>query len=124
MMKLQVVTISVSSLEKARRFYVNVLGFEPDIYYEPTRWQSFKCEGNGGFGIVEVPGLVRNKSYDIINFTVNDVVSLWQKVREVVSVETPLGVTPYGTHKFVIRDPDGFRLGFVGKNPAEGSDQD
>lgn len=114
-MELQVVTISVSSLEKAKEFYEGILGFEPDIFYEPTRWQSFKCEGSAGFGITETPDLVRTATSDIVNFTVDDVEGLWRRVKEEVEVETPLGVTPYGVHKFVIKDPDNFRLGFVGK---------
>ncbi|MFO8059043.1 MAG: VOC family protein [Bacillota bacterium] len=112
-MQLQVVTISVSSLRNSRRFYQEILGFEPDISYEATRWQSYRLEGGGGFGIAEVPDLVRCDSADIVNFSVEDVRALWERVRERVPVEAPLSTTPWGTHKFVIRDPDGFRLGFV-----------
>jgi hypothetical protein len=36
-------------------------------------------------------------------------------VKDRVDVEVPLGVTPWGTLKFTIRDPDGNRLGFVGR---------
>lgn len=57
-MQLQIVTLAVRSLAQSKAFYEDVLGFEPDIYYEPTRW---------------------------------------------------------GAYKFVIRDPDGFRLGFLGQ---------
>jgi len=28
-------------------------------------------------------------------------------------IAEPLAPTPYGTYKFVIKDPDGYRLGFV-----------
>jgi catechol 2,3-dioxygenase-like lactoylglutathione lyase family enzyme len=114
MMELQVVTISVSSLARSKQFYEEILGFEPDIYYEPTRWQSYKREGKGGFGIAETPGLRRPETADIINFTVSDVAALWQRVKDRVSVESALAVMPWGAYKFVIRDPDGFRLGFLG----------
>lgn len=113
--QLQVVTIAVSSLTQSKRFYEELLGFEPDIYYEPTRWQSYKLGGGGGFGIAEAPALVRADTIDIINFTVDDVETLWERVRDRVTVDAPLATTPWGAHKFVIRDPDGFRLGFVGR---------
>ena len=115
-MQLQVVTISVSNLERARQFYENKLGFDPDIFYEPTKWQSYKLEGNGGFGIAEVGHISRSASADIINFVVSDVESLWQRVKDLVEIESALQMMPWGTSKFVVLDPDGFRLGFVGEH--------
>lgn len=112
-MKLQVITISVSDLTHSRAFYEEILGFEPDIAYE--KWQSYKVEGDGGFGIIEEPGLQREPSEDIINFRVERVEGYWERVKDSVEVEAPLATTAWGTYKFVIRDPDGFRLGFVGR---------
>jgi catechol 2,3-dioxygenase-like lactoylglutathione lyase family enzyme len=112
-MKLQVVTISVASLERSRLFYEGILGFEPDVYYEPTRWQSYRIDGNGGFGITEQVHLSRPQTSDIINFLVNDVEALWNRVKDITDVESELASTPWGAFKFVVRDPDGFRLGFV-----------
>ncbi len=117
-MQLQVVTISVSSLVRSKRFYEGLLGFQPDIYYEPTRWQSYKLEGAGGFGITETPDLDRPQTADIINFVVGDVEALWQRVKDEADVEAELAKTPWGAYKFVIRDPDGFRLGFLGRPAA------
>ena len=114
-MQLQVVTLSVKSLECSRPFYEQILGFDPDIFYEPTRWQSYKFDGESGFGIIEVPDLVRCRNGDIINFSVDDVKALWYRVKDQVEIEANLEKTPWGTYKFVIRDPDGFRLGFVEK---------
>ncbi len=34
---IQAVTISVSDITQSKRFYEDILGFEPDSYYEPTR---------------------------------------------------------------------------------------
>lgn len=114
--ELQVVTISVASLETSRAFYEAVLGFEPDVYYEPTRWQSYRLEGASGFGIRETPSLIRSTTDDIINFTVRDVEALWEKVKDnTLVVEEDLATTPWGAYKFVVRDPDGFRLGFIGQ---------
>ena len=52
---------------------------------------------------------------DIVNFDVEDVQALWDRVRGKVQVEAELSQTPWGSEKFVIRDPDGWRLGFVAK---------
>ena len=114
-MELQIVTISVASLATARRFYEGILGFVPDLYYEPTRWQSYRLEGNGGFAVIETPALGRVPTSDIVNFTVGDVESLWSRIKDQVDVEFALAPTPWGTYKFVVRDPDGFRLGFAGR---------
>lgn len=114
-MELQVVTISVRSLERSRRFYEEILEFEPEIFYEATRWQSYRLDGRGGFGIAETQDLQRTENADIINFSVDDVQALWHRVCHQVDVEEELAMAPWGTYKFVIRDPDGFRLGFVGE---------
>jgi uncharacterized glyoxalase superfamily protein PhnB len=34
-------------------------------------------------------------------------------VKDSADVAEPLAETPYGTYKFVVKDPDGYRLGFV-----------
>ncbi len=114
-MQLQVVTISVRSLERSRHFYEEILAFEPEIFYEATRWQSYRLDCSGGFGIAETQDLQRADNADIINFSVADVEALWHRIHHQVDVEEELAMTPWGTYRFVIRDPDGFRLGFVGE---------
>jgi len=109
----QVNTISVSSLERARVFYEEILGFEPDFFYEQTKWQSYKLDGTAGFGIIETPRLKRIRNSDILNFRITGVEVLWNRIKDAVEVDTPLETTPYEILKFVIRDPDGFRIGFV-----------
>ena len=111
-MDFQVVTISVSDLERSKRFYEDILKFEPGGNYE--KWQSYKLNSTGGFGIIEVPGLNRNQSMDIINFEIDHIESYWHRIKDKVNIESDLQIMPWGTYKFVIIDPDGFRLGFVG----------
>ena len=109
-MKMQFVTIAVSDLAKSRRFYEDMLGFEPETAYE--RWQSYGIDGNGGFGIIEDSRTHRVQCLDIVNFELSDIDSLWARINGSVQVESPPQVMPWGTRKFVILDPDGMRLGF------------
>ena len=112
---IQAVTITVSDLEKSKQFYEEILGFEPDSYYEPTRWQCYHSEGRAYLGISEVPNYQKRESNDIINFDIENIEQFWEKIKEHVDVETELGKTSWGAYKFVIRDPDGNRLGFAEK---------
>ncbi len=114
-MQVQGVTVSVSDLSRSKAFYEEVLGFVPDAYYEPTRWQPYQFEGRAYFAIIEVADLRREASADVVNFDVEEIESLWARVRDKAEVEAELSESPWGSYRFVIRDPDGHRLGFVGK---------
>ncbi|HSX31140.1 MAG TPA: VOC family protein [Candidatus Saccharimonadales bacterium] len=111
-MNIQGTTIEVSDLARSKQFYEQVLGFEPGEYYEPTKWQPYNF-GNQYLAIREVETLKPRGSLDITNFEVEDVEALWEKVKDAATVVEPLAPTPYGTYKFVVADPDGYRLGFV-----------
>ena len=111
-LSIQGLTIEVKNLERSRRFYEDVLGFEPGAFYEPTRWQPYNF-GAQFFGIREIPEEQRRSRLDILNFVVGDVEGLWVRVKEAADVVDPLAKTPWGSYKFVIADPDGFHLGFV-----------
>lgn len=108
MMKLLGVTRLVSSLEKARQF-AEVLGFDLGASYEPTRWQAFKCQDEVFYALGEAPG-----STEEVSFAVADVEAMWERVKDKVDVVNPLEKTPWGTYRFVIRDPDGHLLAFGG----------
>jgi lactoylglutathione lyase len=113
--ELEVVTISVSNLEKSKQFYVDLLGFTIDTFYEPTKWLSFKYKGNSFCAIQEVFGFIRQPSEDLIDFYVDDVAELWDRIKDYVKIKSKLGKTPWGSYKFIIQDPDGYNLGFVEK---------
>ena len=113
-MRLQGTTIEVRDLAASREFYESLLGFEPGEFYEPTRWQPYSA-GDTYFAIREIPDGTRPDTLDITNFDVEDVDELWDRVRDSAEVVEPLDMTPYGTYKFVVKDPGGYRLGFVGK---------
>jgi catechol 2,3-dioxygenase-like lactoylglutathione lyase family enzyme len=114
-MRLQGTTICVADLARSKAFYEDVIGFEPGEFYEPTRWQPYFFGGQF-FGIREVTSFARQESFDITNFKVDDVERLWHAVKDDVDVVDELETTPWGSYKFVIRDPDGYRLGFVGSS--------
>ncbi len=111
-MRIQGITIEVSDLAASKDFYENVLGFQPGEYYEPTKWQPYSF-GDQYFAIREVGGKRPHDDLDITNFELDDVEGLWARVKDSANVAEPLAPTPYGTYKFVVKDPDGYRLGFV-----------
>lgn len=108
------ITRIVASLEKSRQFYEEFLGFESDGFYAPTRWQSFKCQEGVFFAVGEAPG-----STNEISFAVADIDALWSHVKDKVDVVNPLEKTPWGTYRFVIRDPDGNLLAFGQRQGVE-----
>ncbi len=112
-MELMGVTRVVADVKRSREFYEGLLGFEPDAYYEPTRWQSYKIQDGLFFAVGEAPGSTNENA-----FAVNDLEGLWEKVKDKVEVVHPLEKTPWGTYRFVIKDPDGNLLAFGPKQES------
>jgi predicted enzyme related to lactoylglutathione lyase len=110
--RIQGITIEVSDLSVSKDFYENVLGFQPGEYYEPTKWQPYTFAGQY-FAIREIESKTSRDDLDITNFELDDVEGLWARVKGSAEVAEPLAPTPYGTYKFFLKDPDGYRLGFV-----------
>lgn len=113
-MNIQTVTITVSNLSMSKEFYGDLLGFQPGDDWPDTKWQSFKF-GDQLFAIREKEGFKRGESFDITNFEVDDADGLWEKVKDTVEVVERLGPTPWGSYRFVIKDPDGYQVAFVAK---------
>ena len=105
-MKFQYVTIAVSSLEKSRQFYSDVLGFGETLVNE--NWIGYKLEHSAGFGILEDKALTARTSSDIINFE-----AFWLRIKDKAQVENPPETMPWGTRKFILRDPDGMQIAFI-----------
>lgn len=113
-MKIQVITYTVSSLERSHNFYTKTLGFTPLDTFKETRWQSYSFEGNATFAIIEDKNMRPRTSSDIINFIVADIENYWNEIKDSdVEVEQKPSKTPWGAYKMVIKDLDGLRLGFV-----------
>ena len=111
-MRIQGITVEVGDLSVSKDFYENVLGFQPGEYYEPTKWQPYSF-ADQYFAIREIESKTPRDDFDITNFELDDVEGLWARVKGSAEVAEPLASTPYGTYKFVVKDPDGYRLGFV-----------
>ena len=106
-MKLIGITRTVANMTRSKQFYEEVLGFDQDAFFEQTNWQSYKCQDGVFFAVGEKPG-----STNEIAFGVADVETLWLKVKDKVDVINPLEKAPWGSYRFVIRDPDGNLLAF------------
>jgi len=109
-MELSGLTHTVANLDIAKHFYEEILGFEPDGFYAPTHWQSYKCQKGVFFAIGEAPGSTNETS-----FTVENIEAFWLQIKDKVDVVNPLEKTPWGTYRFVIKDHDGHLLAFSQK---------
>lgn len=106
------VRANVSNLQRAIKWYEEVLGFQVTSTWPPEKpnYAHFESEEGAIFSIMEdhnVPSQGR------FNFTVADVDGLWERLKDHVEVVEELFDTPYGSRKFTIRDLDGNELGFV-----------
>jgi catechol 2,3-dioxygenase-like lactoylglutathione lyase family enzyme len=111
---IQGTTIEVSNLEHSRRFYEEILGFKADDFYEPMKWVAYQF-GASFFAIREIPDLPKRDNFDITNFKVADVEALYKKVKDRIEVVEGLAHTPWGSYKFVVRDPRRLSPGFCGR---------
>jgi len=103
---------NVRDLERAIRWYAEVLGFEVESRWPPEApsYAHFAAGEGATFAIMAVEPVPCGGRF---NFTVSDVETLWQRLHDDVEIVEALFETAYGTRKFTIRDPDGNELGFV-----------
>ena len=108
------VTVTVSNLKRAKSFYENLIGLEPDVYYEPTRWQAYAArEKHAQFAIIESSNHMPPDQNRVVTFYLDDIEELYGKIKNVVQVIEPIEMTPWGSYRFQIVDPDGNVLCFV-----------
>lgn len=109
--RLNHVRINVSDINKALKWYEEILGFENDGGWplENPTYYDFISEDGAKFAIMEVKS---KESHGRLNFQVDNVDELWEKLKDKVEIIEPIFDTPWGTRKFTIKDLDGNELGF------------
>jgi uncharacterized glyoxalase superfamily protein PhnB len=109
--RLNHVRVNVSDINTALKWYQEILGFECDSGWPPENptYYDFTSEEGATFAIMEVKD---EKSHGRLNFNVDEVEELWQKLKDKVEIVEPIFDTPWGTKKFTIKDLDGNELGF------------
>ncbi|WP_164491763.1 VOC family protein [Staphylospora marina] len=110
--RLMHVRANVSDLQRAIRWYEEVLGFKVTDVWPPEKpnYAHFSSEEGAIFAIMEDENV---PSHGRFNFSVSDVDALWERLKDRAEVVEELFDTPYGSRKFTIRDLDGNELGFV-----------
>lgn len=110
--KLMHVRANVSNLESAKKWYEEILEFKVTGSWPPEHpnYLHFDSKVGAIFSIMESGDY---PSFGRFNFSVEDVDSLWEQLKDRVDVVENLFDTPYGSRKFTIKDPDGNELGFV-----------
>lgn len=103
---------NVSDLHKSIEWYKTILGFECLGADVNDRWQYAQFEGEEGaaFSIMVAN---TNGTSARFNFKVDDVDTLWNSLKDKVTIVEAIETMPYGNRKFTITDPDGNELGFV-----------
>lgn len=112
------VRANVKDLEKAVKWYTEVLGFTVEASWPPENpnYVHFANEKGAIFAIMKDD---HAPSYGRFNFYVDNVDLLWESLKDKVEIVEPLFTTDYGSRKFTIRDLDGNELGFVQDPIAE-----
>jgi len=111
--RLSYVTITVNDIAKAKKFYEGVLEFVPTLVYKPTEWYAFDMGTiSGGFAITKATEPFIPSVASLVDFFIDDVEKFWGEIKSKVEVIDELHHTPWGSYKFVIKDPDGNKLGF------------
>lgn len=114
------VRANVSDLQRAVEWYEKVLGFECAFTDINERWQyaQFACGEGAVFSVMAADTAGACARF---NFRTDDVDSLWESLKDRVTVIEPIETMPYGSRKFTIADPDGNELGFVEEGYAGSS---
>ena len=116
--------IKVKSITRSLAFYRDILGFET-MMKNPENDPVWMMLGKGNALIMlqqeesideEYPAL-KGKSGGALTFfiQVDDIDSLYERVKGNADLVKPLAATPYGKREFAVQDPDGFILTFAGE---------
>lgn len=110
--KLAHVRANVRDLHKAIEWYEKILEFECTGADINDKWSyaDFASESGAVFAIAVDENVPTHGRF---NFDIDDIDSLWERLKDKVEIVQELEAMPYGTRKFTIKDLDGNELGFV-----------
>lgn len=117
----------VADLDSSLDFYIRNLGFEIDFHYENFYVGIIRDKYTihlklGDPDIKERANNAESEHLDLV-FSVDDIVEFFEAIKSrSITIVQPLREMPYGL-EFYITDPNGYLLGFVGKNVLSGSPQ-
>ena len=106
------VRANVRDLQRAIDWYRSMLDFEVEGFWPPEMpsYAAFVSQEGATFSIMVAEPVPTGARF---NFSVEEVDTLWERLRDQVEIIEALFDTPYGTRKFTIRDLDGNELGFT-----------
>jgi predicted enzyme related to lactoylglutathione lyase len=110
--RLMHVRANVSNLAVSKKWYEEILEFRVSASWPPDKPDYIHFDSDKGaiFAIAEDDHFPSKGRF---NFYIEDVDTLWNKLKDKVEILESLYDTAYGTRKFTILDPDGNELGFV-----------
>lgn len=109
---------NVSDLYRSIEWYEKTLGFKcygADIT-DTYEYAQFEYGEGAAFSIMVAGTGGTNARF---NFAVDDVDTLWEELKDKVTVIEPIATMPWGNRKFTIADPDGNEIGLVQEGYAE-----
>lgn len=110
-------------VEKMRKFYMELLGFQPQV--DNQGYVEFQMEGNAVLSIFDIsvhngmalePATISGSQNIILEFDVDDIEAEFKKVEGMdAKIVKPITTQAWGNTSFWFRDPDGNLLNFYCK---------
>lgn len=110
--RLTQVRANVTDLERSIEWYESMLGFKCSFKNITDRWQYAQFDSDEG-AVFSIMVADTSGAKARFNFKVDDVDSIWNTLKDTVTIIEMIETLPYGNRKFTIADPDGNELGFV-----------
>ena len=120
-MKLEVVTIPVSDIDRAKEFYIDKLGFHLDGDWDMGERRFIQLTPIGSACSIAIgKGITKAKpgSIDSILLVVKDIHKAHKELVDKGVEVTDVEETPWGAWHMYLMDPDGNKLTIQQKSPA------
>ena len=112
--------LPVNNLDRAKKFYTEVLGFECESLSEEQGWASLRRDGVAIMLAGPNPheGDKAPAFTGSLYFHTDDVDGLWQRLKDKARICYPIDNFEYGMREFAIYDNNGYLLQFGQPLPA------